>query len=167
MGTRSITVFEDGDGREIVVMYRQYDGYPSGHGRELADLLKQFDVVNGLSGKPVRRVANGAGCLAAQVVAAFKTELGGIYLYPAGTRDTGEEWIYTVRASERIGIMLKVQTGAVTMFGLPGTKQTHMPILFQGPPADFDVEKIERAREAADTPPNVFLDGQDEAGSKP
>lgn len=36
------------------------------------------------------------GCLAAQVVAHFKTKVGGFYLYPPKTHDIGEEFIYTV-----------------------------------------------------------------------
>ena len=45
MGTRSLTfVYEDKT--PILNMYRQFDGYPSGHGQELADFL--------LSGKMVR-----------------------------------------------------------------------------------------------------------------
>ena len=50
MGTRSLTfVYEDtGDGQEpVMCMYRQYDGYPSGHGAELAEFLMPFKLVNG------------------------------------------------------------------------------------------------------------------------
>lgn len=52
-------------------MYRQYDGYPSGHGQELADYLKTFRITNGISGDPIN-TANGMACLAAQIVAHFK-----------------------------------------------------------------------------------------------
>ena len=38
MGTRSLTTFiDDHTEEEIVVMYRQYDGYPEGHGRDLVN----------------------------------------------------------------------------------------------------------------------------------
>lgn len=98
MGTRSLTVFKndyDWSGEEIVVMYRQYDGYPEGHGMELARFLSKGKMVNGLSSSvPVQ--FNGMGCLAAQVVAHFKDGAGGFYLYPGGTRDVGEEYIYEV-----------------------------------------------------------------------
>jgi hypothetical protein len=36
------------------------------------------------------------GCLAAQVVSYFKTEVGGFYLMPAGTRDVWEDFIFKV-----------------------------------------------------------------------
>ena len=40
MGTRSLTTFIDNNTKEeIVVMYRQYDGYPGGHGRDLLNFL--------------------------------------------------------------------------------------------------------------------------------
>lgn len=95
MGTRCLTVFKDGK-QEIVVMYRQSDGYPDGHGKELADFLKGKTIVNGMSGEPEDTIFNGMGCLAASVVAKFKDGPGGIYLHPPGTRNCGEEYIYTV-----------------------------------------------------------------------
>jgi len=98
MGTRSLTIFHDGDarqyGKEIAVLYRQYDGCPDGHGKELADFLEDKPIVNGISTNP--NVFNGMGCLAAAVVAHFKDGAGGFYLYPAGTRDCGEEYTYHI-----------------------------------------------------------------------
>lgn len=202
MGTRSLTVMQDEEGEEIAVLYRQMDGYPSGHGQELADFLAPFAVVNGL---PVfgdnARTANGADCLAAQIVAHFKEGAGGFYLCRAGTRDAGEEWIYTVQPrlvpkqglnddlgrafarwradpvwndgngesihqifrgySAGTAIWMKVQAGDVTFFGLPGTKQANMPVLWQGWVGDFNAEVIEARRdELADTIPNDFLNSQ-------
>ena len=50
MGTRSLTVFVDEHSKkEIVVMYRQYDGYIEWYGKRLCDYLQSFDeVVNGI-----------------------------------------------------------------------------------------------------------------------
>lgn len=105
MGARCLTVMFYGD-KEIAVLYRQFDGYPSGHGRELAEVLapngKAALMVNRLSladgGQP--RVFNGEACLAASIVAAFKREAGDFYLHPGGTRDRFEEFIYEVRGRE-------------------------------------------------------------------
>ena len=47
MGTRSLTTFLEEDGTEIAVLYRQMDGYPTGHGQDLKDFLLPFTVVNG------------------------------------------------------------------------------------------------------------------------
>jgi len=107
MGTRSLTVVkeqewktEDGEiipAKEIMVMYRQMDGYPEGHGAELVNAFGDIKICNGYGTEQSSgKWANGMGCLAAQVVAHFKTEIGGIYLEPSGTRDSGEEYVYTL-----------------------------------------------------------------------
>ena len=95
MGTRCLTVFKEEDGTEIAVLYRQMDGYPDGHGQELADFLAGKAIVNGISSMEPPAF-NGMHCLAASVVAHFKDHIGAFYLYPAGTRDIGEDYIYTV-----------------------------------------------------------------------
>ena len=47
MGTRSLTTFkEDHTDKEIVVLYRQYDGYPEGHGIDLFRFLNKMNMVN-------------------------------------------------------------------------------------------------------------------------
>lgn len=96
MGTRSLTIIKDEE-KEIVVIYRQFDGYPEGHGTELADFLSGFTIVNGY-GEVRGKMANGAGCLAAQLVQHLKDGIGNIYLHPAGTRDCWEDYIYVVTA---------------------------------------------------------------------
>jgi hypothetical protein len=100
MGTRSLTFVYD-DNRKVLCMYRQFDGYPSGHGRELATFLNGFvDVVNGIRIGDTRKIANGMGCLAAQLVANFKlvpeNGVGGFYLYPTNSKDCGQEYEYHV-----------------------------------------------------------------------
>lgn len=52
MSTRSNTLVIETDGNEeqiLVNMYRQMDGYPSGHGKELAEFLIKIRMVNGLA----------------------------------------------------------------------------------------------------------------------
>ena len=108
MGTRSLTVFKNEmDNSEIVVLYRQYDGYPTGHGRDLLSFLNNMEIVNGISNNEKRKIANGMGCLSAQIVAYLKEAPGDFYLHSAGTRDIGEEFIYTLYYTEELRI--KVQ----------------------------------------------------------
>jgi len=108
MGTRSLTVFNNEmDNSEIVVLYRQYDGYPTGHGRDLLSFLNNMEIVNGISNTEKRKIANGMGCLSAQIVAYLKEAPGDFYLHSAGTRDIGEEFIYTLYYTEELRI--KVQ----------------------------------------------------------
>lgn len=100
MGTRSLTVFYDSVAKhkqEIAVLYGQWDGGPESHGCELAAFLRDIRPTEGrVDGK----TANGIHCLAAQVIAHFKNEPGNFYLYPAGARGMGEEFIYIVTIQE-------------------------------------------------------------------
>ena len=86
MGTRSIVTFiEKFDKTEIplVSVYQQYDGYLSGVGRELCDFLSKKKIINGIGfDQHTPEYANGCGCLAAQFIHDFKTEVGGLYIYP-------------------------------------------------------------------------------------
>ena len=96
MGTRSLTFVYQGE-QPFVNMYRQFDGYPSGHGQELAEFLNSGKMVNGIPvGQKNVRFFNGMPCLAAQMVASFKDEAGGFYLYPVDARDCWQEYEYHV-----------------------------------------------------------------------
>ena len=103
MGTRSLTTFietyKNDSGKkkknEIVTMYRQYDGYPTGHGLDLAEFLSKGKLVNGIGFLDDTIVFNGMGCLSAQVIAEFKNGAGGIYLQREN-KNSGEEYRYEV-----------------------------------------------------------------------
>jgi hypothetical protein len=97
MGTRSLTYVynEDNNKQPFVCMYRQFDGYPSGHGAELADFLIPMktseEVIN----------ANGMGCLAAQMITYFKKGANHIYLhFPELGQDSWQEYEYHVFADK-------------------------------------------------------------------
>lgn len=145
MGTRCLTVADEN--KEILCMYRQMDGYPSGHGKELKEAFKGFRITNGISGDKTNS-ANGMGCLAAQIVAKFKDDVGGIYLYASGEREVGEEYVYSI--SEKDGrIWLDVLEGEVAFFGLPGTKPELMEWIYHGWLDDFEPEKCGQIYHAA------------------
>jgi hypothetical protein len=136
-------------------MYRQSDGYPTGHGAELAEFLTGIKIVNGLSVRACatcgdyhpdipadfghsfveEKVANGGGDLAAQVVAHFKEmfPVGGIYLMAKKTRDVGEEFVYIVDTSSN-STEIKL-----SCFSFGAQKAA-----FVGKPEEFDGESIER-----------------------
>jgi len=83
MGTRSITRVHDAgkDSKVILAVYRQMDGYFEGMGVDLTEFLTGMNLVNGINlGKIPTKAANGMSCLAAQLVAHFKTGIGGIYI---------------------------------------------------------------------------------------
>ena len=113
MGTRSLTriiprqeglSFNEGHKQiemAYVNMYRHLDGYPEGHGLDLAEFLKDVELINGVPlVNKTRYMANGSGCLAAQMVKHFKDGVGDICLHPH-TDDLGwEDYIYTVYPKE-------------------------------------------------------------------
>lgn len=135
MGTRSLThVLDDHTESVLVTIYRQFDGYPSGHGADLAEILKDRTVVNGIGSNTPAKASNGAGCLAATIVTLLKgEEIGGIYLEPPGTEDHGEEYVYTVKPPANPGepIRLKVES----TYGYPTTTRE---TLFEGDVNDFN-----------------------------
>jgi hypothetical protein len=138
MGTRHLTLFVNQEQEEICVMYGQYDGHPERYGKGLAEFLASTS-------------ANGMSCLTAQVIAHFKKGVGNFYIYSRGTRDVGEEFIYTVYPGTDGNINLKLQGGCVTFFG--------MAVLFDGPANTYDADKAYKVlAETYKEIPNDFLE---------
>ena len=103
MGTRCLTFVydgsnsDDGTNEPIMCIYRQFDGYPSGHGHELAQFLNSKTLVNGYTDKLSSTEANGMSCLAAQMIVQFKHGVGGMYIFaPITGRDHGQDYEYHV-----------------------------------------------------------------------
>ncbi len=152
MGTRSLTrvisTYKDEAKNKrvkfhLVNMYRQYDGYPEGHGAELAEFLNSKKVVNGIGSD--KNVFNGASCLAAQMVAHFKTGPGGFYLEPISAKECGQEFEYE--------ILVDYDTREITLrclaCGYINTKNEYKngkKVLFEGPPSEFN-NFLEKLRE--------------------
>lgn len=135
MGTRCMTIVKDRNDKDLVVLYRQFDGYLDGHGSDLKEHFQGFTIGNGLPAGDCSHFANGMNCLAAQVVAAFKADAGGFYLYPADTRGCGEEYVYEI--SDGGGkIALKIYDEPMTFFGSGGEDCTNL--IYDGLLDDFD-----------------------------
>ena len=99
MGTRCLTYVYEGNS-PLVCLYRQFDGYPSGHGAELANFLKGIKLGNGIADNPkMGKFANGMGCLAAQLVVHFKKSVGGFYIHLV-TDSSGVDYEYHVYANK-------------------------------------------------------------------
>lgn len=97
MGTRCLTFVYNENRQKLVNMYRQFDGYPSGHGLELAEFLNSIEAVtNGIRVGETRKTANGMGCLAAQMISHFKTDCGGFYLESVDNTDCWQDYEYHV-----------------------------------------------------------------------
>lgn len=99
MGTRSLTFIYDND-EVFLCMYKQYDGYPSGYGKDLFKFLNGKNLVNGIGENKL--VFNGMGCLAAQLVSEFKDGAGDIYIYPATTKDAGQDFEYHIKSKDGV-----------------------------------------------------------------
>ena len=99
MGTRHHQKVINKKGELKISQYGQWDGYPSGIGSALAAFLSQIKLINGITGKETRPVANGMGCLAAQLVVHFKKEVGSYYLVDPKV-EHGEEYIYEVYSNK-------------------------------------------------------------------
>ena len=132
MGTRALTFVYDGD-KPIVNLYRQYDGYPTGHGAELAQFLDGFKIVNGI-GAEKTRIANGMGCLAAQVVAHFKDSVGGFYIHSVDSTECGQDYEYHVYQKDK-ELRVRVTDRGCNMFGL--TMSDTNEGIFDGTVAEF------------------------------
>jgi hypothetical protein len=142
MGTRALTFVYEGE-KAIVNMYRQYDGYPSGHGLELAEFLTQGRLVNGLSGKN-ETVFNGMGCLAAAMVANFKDTPGGFYIYSVDETECGQDYEYHIYKDAE-GLRVRITDRGCNMFGL--TMSDTNDAIFDGSLAEFT--EFCREKEAA------------------
>jgi len=144
MGTRALTFVYDSYktksdkivSEPIINMYRQYDGYPTGHGAELAEFLNGGRLVNGLIHTKTSQelVFNGMPCLAAQLVTNFKDGAGQFYLYPVTSKDCGQDYeyhIYNIDGEFKIIVM----NCGFNMFGL--TQDETYEEIFKGTLAEF------------------------------
>ncbi len=101
MGTRSSYSVIETVGKKrthLLSLYIQYDGYPDGHPVETAKWLSKGIVVNGFSSSGEDEIIfNGAGCLAAQLIAKMKIGVGGVYVQPKEeVGNSWEEYLYDI-----------------------------------------------------------------------
>lgn len=134
MGTRTLVHIKDGK-KTIATIYRQYDGYPTGMGDDIKEILNdgKVNILNGFGDQQVPRHFNGMGCLAAYLIGELKQKkIGNVYIMAPNTKDTGEDYTYTI--SEDLGILnLKVVEN-----GYNGNKT-----IFNGSLITFDGKKVE------------------------
>jgi hypothetical protein len=117
MGTHSLILFQtktNGLIEKYVVIYQQYDGYPSGVGLKLVNFIESKKIVNGYSDKYVQ--ANGFNCLIAQYISSFKDGAGNLYVEPM-TTILDEEWNYIVTFDENTkSFVMQVNDGEEMTF---------------------------------------------------
>jgi hypothetical protein len=139
MGTRCLTFVYDGE-EPVINMYRQFDGYPTGHGAELAEFLNGGRLVNGLinTKTPEEVVFNGMGCLAASMIAHFKQTPGSFYIHPVTDLNCGQDYEYHIHNNNGLvsgsQFRIEVYNCGCNFFGMSG--DTHEKI-FDGTLAEF------------------------------
>jgi hypothetical protein len=139
MGTRSLTFVysesKSGEAAErIINMYRQYDGYPTGHGAELAEFLSSGNMTNGLRLDEKGRFFNGMGCLAAQLVANFKVGAGQFYLHPVVQQSCGQDYEYHILNVDG-QFKIEVYYCGCNMFGMDSDYESE--VIFSGSLPEF------------------------------
>lgn len=105
MGTRCVTHVKGNNGQTLVTLYRQFDGYPSGHGVELLEFLDKKILIDGIRDETLDNAFNGMGCLSAALIANFKKEIGGFYIVAADSR---AQYVYVVEPDETGGVRVTV-----------------------------------------------------------
>jgi hypothetical protein len=115
MGTRSLTKIYDGD-TLLVTLYAQYDGYMAGHGKDLAGILQGKKMVNGF-GDCNAAAFNGAGCMAATIIASLKKGIGNYYIQAPGSySDNDVDYVYTIRSVDHAAPTITVTSYEDTVF---------------------------------------------------
>lgn len=111
MGTRSTTKIYEQYGKEkpslILSLYKQFDGYPEGWGQDLIDFIESGTFVNGISFTEDRKVFNGIGCFALQLVKEFKKSAGSLYATNAeDEQEYNYKIIYKIHDNEKATLTL-------------------------------------------------------------
>lgn len=141
MSTRSNVVILE-NGKQLVRIYRQCDGYPTGMGADLKKLLSggKSILVNGYSGTmQAPGHFNGLGCMAAWLIGAMKdSRIGNVYIdgrKKLGKKDFDIEYEYIL--SENVAthtLKMEVRTSHA------GGWQT----IFDGELSEFDAAEVEK-----------------------
>jgi len=88
-------------------IYKHYDGNPEALGVTLANYLNGYDIRNGIPNEHQGPIANGIGCLTAQLVSYIKDGPGDVYLLQPGNPDM-EDYVYYIWIKENEEIMISI-----------------------------------------------------------
>ena len=88
-------------------LYKHWDGYPRRLGVTLANYLNNYEIRNGVPNDYQGPLANGIGCLAAQLVSYIKDGPGDVYLQLPSDRDW-EDYAYYIWIKENEEIMISI-----------------------------------------------------------
>ena len=128
----------------LVLVYVQFDGYPSGHPSDTAEWLASGTVVNGIGVGEKKVVFNGAGCLAAQLISRLKGDgPGGTYVHAMNSRGKcWEDYTYDIIIDEDKTITF------IAYDVRSRNDRTTFKKLFVGSPVDF-ADFVKKEKEEA------------------
>lgn len=116
------------ESRDLVLIYGQFDGYPSGVPTQVAKFLSLGTVVNGYGATNDSIVFNGAGCMAAQLIHELKQGTGTIYIHSLDSRGKSwEDYLYD--------IIVDADTKGITMVAYENNETPKE--FFRGTPQEF------------------------------
>jgi hypothetical protein len=131
MGTCSTTHISDEDGNHLVSIYRQFDGYFTGHGQELADFLKSKLLVKGYSDAESTNQAVGMGCLAALLICLLKkNRIGNVYITDKDNRGDYNYFV-TYAGGKEQGMQVNIRV------------ESYGKVVYDGTAKGFDGKELE------------------------
>ena len=138
MGTRStyrfIQELENGKKENLVLVYFQYDGYPTGHPMDTVKWLNESTIVNGYGSKEVENTYNGMGCLTASFISNVKQGIGNVYVHPLSYRGyCDENYCYDI-------ILTKNEDFKIVVYKKNNDK---LKKIFEGTPREY-IQKFEK-----------------------
>ena len=99
--TGSLTVFRDSIA-ELITIFCQYDGYPSGYGRDLAEMV----TVGG----------DDLGALAVEIVSQLHNQSDGLRIMPCGSSVGWHGYMYIVEYSCEYGVSIRIEFEGTVLF---------------------------------------------------
>ena len=120
MGTHSLIIMrtKDKEGKYTIwcIIYQEYDGHIGGVGKKLVEFLNKIKLTNSIPfGVDISNIANGAGCLFAQMISYFKIGIGGCYIIPSENYKE-EEYNYYVDINFDLTINIIIKHGNNIMY---------------------------------------------------
>jgi hypothetical protein len=107
MGTRSTTTILNEENEVLAILYRQFDGYESGHGQEIFEFLKDKKLVNGISSRYPNQIQfNGMSDLGVRLITHLKNlsdgpnKPGGFYLNATLNKQGYDYTVYAKKIDE-------------------------------------------------------------------
>ncbi len=165
MSVKSLTVITNDEGKDVCVLSRDIDGYLTGHGEYLRNFLRGYLITREAKSKDNRKAITKIGRLAALLVAEFKSGIGDFELLPAGTRDQGEEYLYTIYARHSSLktpslLNLRVEVAFPQYSEIDPSNNSRMTVIYDGLLDEFDPHEVQSNWEHAEDELDHFVDSQ-------